>query len=51
MDLKRVVDSTPMLKKFRRTFTVEFKNKIIQQSPQPDTSVANVTSTPASTKV
>ena len=42
MDLKTVIDSTPMLKKPRRTFTAEFKNKLIQQCQQPDTSVAKV---------
>ncbi|WP_330221409.1 transposase [Acinetobacter ursingii] len=29
-------------KKPRRTFTAEFKNKLIQQCQQPDTSVAKV---------
>ena len=42
MDLKTVIDSTPMLKKPRRTFTAEFKHQLIQQCQQPDTSVAKV---------
>ncbi|MGT2571922.1 transposase, partial [Acinetobacter ursingii] len=42
MDLKTVTDSAPTLKKPRRTFTAEFKNKLIQQCQQPDTSVAKV---------
>ena len=42
MDLKTVIDSAPTLKKPRRTFTAEFKNKLIQQCQQPDTSVAKV---------
>ena len=42
MDLKTVIDSTPMLKKPRRTFTAEFKHQLIQQCLQPDTSVAKV---------
>ena len=32
MDLKTVIDSTPTLKKPRRTFTAEFKHQLIQQS-------------------
>jgi len=43
MDLKTVIDSTPTLKKPRRTFTAEFKHQLIQQCQQPDTSVAKVT--------
>lgn len=43
MDLKIVIDSTPTLKKPRRTFTAEFKHQLIQQCQQPDTSVAKVT--------
>ena len=39
MDLKTVTDSAPTLKKPRRTFTAEFKNKLIQQCQQPDTNV------------
>jgi len=42
MDLKTVIDSTPTLKKPRRTFTAEFKHQLIQQCQQPDTSVAKV---------
>ena len=42
MDLKTVSDSTPTLKKPRRTFTAEFKHQLIQQCQQPDTSVAKV---------
>ncbi|QXR09251.1 transposase (plasmid) [Acinetobacter lwoffii] len=42
MDLKTVIDSTPMLKKPRRTLTAEFKHQLIQQCQQPDTSVAKV---------
>ena len=42
MDLKTVIDSTPTLKKPRRTFTAEFKHQLIQQFQQPDTSVAKV---------
>ncbi|MHA3053491.1 IS66-like element accessory protein TnpA [Acinetobacter sp. ANC 4640] len=42
MDLKTVSDSTPALKKPRRTFTAEFKHQLIQQCQQPDTSVAKV---------
>ncbi|WP_180061580.1 MULTISPECIES: transposase [unclassified Acinetobacter] len=42
MDLKIVIDSTPTLKKPRRTFTAEFKHQLIQQCQQPDTSVAKV---------
>ncbi|MGQ1165853.1 IS66-like element accessory protein TnpA [Acinetobacter baumannii] len=34
--------SAPTLKKPRRTFTAEFKHQLIQQSQQPDTSVAKV---------
>ncbi|AYO55960.1 IS66 family insertion sequence hypothetical protein [Acinetobacter wuhouensis] len=37
-----VIDSTPTLKKSRRTFTAEFKHQLIQQCQQPDTSVAKV---------
>ena len=44
MDLKTVIDSTPTLKKPRRTFTAEFKHPLIQQCQQPDTSVAKVAS-------
>lgn len=36
MDLKTVIDSTPMLKKPRRTFTAEFKHQLIQQCQQRD---------------
>ena len=42
MDLKTVIDSTPTLKKPRRTFTAEFKHQLIQQCQQPDTAVAKV---------
>ena len=42
MDLKTVIDSTPTLKKPRRTFTAEFKHQLIRQCQQPDTSVAKV---------
>jgi transposase-like protein len=42
MDLKTVIDTAPTLKKPRRTFTAEFKHQLIQQSQQPDTSVAKV---------
>ncbi len=42
MDLKAVIDSTPTLKKPRRTFTAEFQHQLIQQCQQPDTSVAKV---------
>ncbi|MDN8378110.1 IS66-like element accessory protein TnpA [Acinetobacter baumannii] len=42
MDLKTVIDPAPTLKKPRRTFTAEFKHQLIQQSQQPDTSVAKV---------
>ena len=42
MDLKTVIDTTPTLKKPRRTFTAEFKHQLIQQCQQPDTSVAKV---------
>lgn len=42
MDLKTVIDIAPTLKKPRRTFTAEFKHQLIQQSQQPDTSVAKV---------
>ena len=42
MALKTVIDSTPTLKKPRRTFTAEFKHQLIQQCQQPDTSVAKV---------
>ena len=42
MDLKIVIDSTPTLKKPRRTFTAEFKHQLIQQCQQPDTSVTKV---------
>ena len=42
MDLKTVIDTAPTLKKPRRTFTAEFKHRLIQQCQQPDTSVAKV---------
>ncbi|MEQ1409921.1 transposase [Acinetobacter indicus] len=42
MDLKTVIDTAPTLKKPSRTFTAEFKHQLIQQSQQPDTSVAKV---------
>lgn len=42
MDSKTVIDSAPTLKKTRRTFTAEFKNKLIQQCQQPNTSIAKV---------
>jgi transposase-like protein len=42
MDLKTVIDSAPTLKKPRRTFTVEFKQHLVELCLQPDTSVAKV---------
>jgi transposase-like protein len=42
MNLKTVIDSTPTLKKPRRTFTAELKHQLIGQCQQPDTSVAKV---------
>ena len=33
MDLKTVIDSTPTLKKPRRTFTAEFKHQLIRKRP------------------
>ncbi|MDM1757672.1 transposase [Acinetobacter sp. 256-1] len=42
MDSKTIIDSKPTLKKPRRTFAPEFKNQLIQQCQQPNTSVAKI---------
>lgn len=42
MYLKAAIDSTPTLKKPRRTFIAEFQHQLIQQCQQLDTSVAKV---------